>query len=511
MYSNFSNMKEYKKTTSTSDIYFRTMENINHDNREKMYNKLVDRKIFERGINFNNNTRKNEDFFKKNNSNKLPNDPNVGEITGQILNVSEIDQGMPLRFDIVPQIPMNINYDTKYNPRLDFDLYDSKPNINVSYFDPILPEKDCRFSQINNNEKIYTENFSHVINDITFALYEQLGKHASVASPFSVIELLNILYSASTGSTEKELHKFFLSYTKSSVIQSVKKTNKQINSSKSCKSKNMILCAQYIHLSKAFINHIDNLATFNIVNINQPKSEAQKINYYISQQTNGLITDIIEPNDINKYTSIILINTIYFYSKWKTSFNIKDTKNELFYGYKTKNVLMMTLFNTSHNYMENDFCQLLEMKYIDPAFVFGIMLPKNNNYPTMNQEMLLEYISNLTECEINILKVPKFKQKSKHDIIEPLKKLNLVKIFTSANLDNMTTNDTKINVSSIKQHATIIVNETGTKATACTVSNVSYGYTQTTQRNINFIANHPFMYYIRHIPSNCLIFVGKYI
>ena len=74
-----------------------------------------------------------------------------GEITGEYLELPQIDKGMPMRSHIVPAINNVNSFD---NPYLDFNLYREKPNLKVSYFDPLTQNSDqLRFSQINDSTK----------------------------------------------------------------------------------------------------------------------------------------------------------------------------------------------------------------------------------------------------------------------------------------------------------------------------------------------------------------------
>ena len=73
---------------------------------------------------------------------KFPDSQNIGEITGEMFDPSHLDQGMPMRGFLDDEKPAMPEYNpygeynpTDYNPNLDFDLYDSKPVTNVSYFE----------------------------------------------------------------------------------------------------------------------------------------------------------------------------------------------------------------------------------------------------------------------------------------------------------------------------------------------------------------------------------------
>jgi serpin B len=54
----------------------------------------------------------------------------------------------------------------------------------------------------------------------------------------------------------------------------------------------------------------------------------------------------------------------------------------------------------------------------------------------------------------------------------------------------------------------VIVDEVGTEAAATTVMMMTRGLV--VEKTVTFNANHSFIYYIRHQPTNTILFVGDY-
>ena len=110
---------------------FRREEDYDHDH----YKNNISRMFLERDGVFNNTSRgvQNKDDFTG--VRRYPKNNKYGEITGERLTLDDIDKGMPLRFTNY-NINNNTGPEININPILDFDLYDTKSNINVSYFDP---------------------------------------------------------------------------------------------------------------------------------------------------------------------------------------------------------------------------------------------------------------------------------------------------------------------------------------------------------------------------------------
>src|SRR3972149_4410359 len=97
----------------------------------------IDRRLMERSDLYNNfnvsnkNRDKNCDRLK---SGVDTGGVSVGEITGHMVNYGTIDKGMPVRSINETRVKAHTN---TYNPNLDFELYRSKPILNVSYNDPL--------------------------------------------------------------------------------------------------------------------------------------------------------------------------------------------------------------------------------------------------------------------------------------------------------------------------------------------------------------------------------------
>ena len=100
------------------------------------------------------------------------------------------------------------------------------------------------------------------------------------------------------------------------------------------------------------------------------------------------------------------------------------------------------------------------------------------------------------------------------NMIPILKKLGVKKIFNgTTDISNMSSSKESINISIIKQKVKIIVEENGTEASAATIiAGVKTGARRKPiSKTYNFVADHPFTYYIVHVPSQIILFSGMYL
>jgi len=145
----------------------------------------------------------------------------------------------------------------------------------------------------------------------------------------------------------------------------------------------------------------------------------------------------------------------------------------------------------------------------------GFILPKDNyTQPIIGSyEQYDYYINSLKTNEINLVKIPKFTCETKYRIDNLFKKYGLKEIFNNLDISEIIPpfNNQPIGIDQIIHNAVIIVDEQGTKAAASTAMMLLSNSIEPQKPKINFIANHQFIYYIRHVPTNTIIFIGQYL
>jgi serine protease inhibitor len=229
--------------------------------------------------------------------------------------------------------------------------------------------------------------------------------------------------------------------------------------------------------------------------LTDPVKIANTINNIISKKTRGLIECEILPESLN--AMITIINIIYFMGLWKFPFNSKET----FTGpWMLDNKINVTYMQHSKNklpYCVDSNFQILELPYEDESFVFGICLPLiDNKMKTVGSDKINKIgakaivnaiNSQKNTIEIDLVRIPKFSIRytvPSNQISEAFQLNPLTKMF---------------------QEVFISVNEKGSKAASVTLVQ-TYGYDS---KSIQFVADRPFVYYIKHNPTNTIMFVGR--
>ncbi len=371
-------------------------------------------------------------------------------------------------------------------------------------------------SEIDNNQIMSFNNtndtLTHSHNIFTFYFLEKFienlkSRKSIILSPYSIISCFSLLYIGSKNQTEYNLSNYFNFLSKQDTYTNMCKITQELAKSKVFSSLNLVLHSNDLIINEAYRSDISKIGYFIPYNKSSPTKDTEKINRIISQSTGNMINNFIHP-DILKQNIMVLINTIYFHSKWQNPFNVSDTRLEQFGKSKTT-VQMMSQKDKNHRYYEDTQNQVLEMDYNDGLFCMGFVLPKNENQdPQCTDNQFNYYMTNLKSKKINLVKIPRFKTDSRYSISNLFKKYGLREIFETLDLSMVQANN-NLYISDVIHAAIIEVDESGTKAAAATGIFIQDNCMLKTEY-ISFVANHPFLYYIKYKPYNLVLFVGVY-
>lgn len=234
-----------------------------------------------------------------------------------------------------------------------------------------------------------------------------------------------------------------------------------------------------------------------------------KINQWIEEKTNNLITNMLEKLQDNDV--MLLVNAIYFKGKWKYQFDGSNTTSMPFYKSDGASVTvpMMKQTNKFKAYTGQDFI-LAEFPYGQGNFVMDVILPDPQKSledfsDSFTESNFNNWVSQLNEREIN-LSFPRFKYGFKKKLKDILSDMGMAVAFTDA-ADFSNISDTyDLLINEVTHQAFIETNEEGTEAAAATV--VEVGLTSIGEQPLVLKLDHPFIYLIREISTNSILFMG---
>ncbi|KYN00229.1 PREDICTED: antichymotrypsin-2-like [Cyphomyrmex costatus] len=364
----------------------------------------------------------------------------------------------------------------------------------------------------------YVTTLSTACNKFTLPLYKNLSTNTDsnvIISPLSLHMILFLLSNGAAGSTLNEL-KSVLHY--DDVVSTNDEFKALILLLKDIENielhiANKIYVQDGFDLMAEFLAICTNIFQSTISRLNFKNNElaVETINSWVQKATNNKILDIISSDHIYEDTKIMLINAIYFKSKWLHKFDEMHTANRKFHISKTETNLVPTMFITS-KYAYGTIpiwkTRFIEIPYLNQDIVMIILLPDRemelqvleNNF---NWKTLADKPRFIDEIALYL---PKFKFEITIDLKDTLKKIGLNTIFEdNANFTQLS--NIPLKVSHALQKIFIEINEEGSEAAAATV--VGMRLRRMATLPIEFTVDRPFMFAIEHKPSRMPLFLGS--
>ncbi len=248
--------------------------------------------------------------------------------------------------------------------------------------------------------------------------------------------------------------------------------------------------------------------------VGDPNGSRLAVNDAIAKQTHDKIKDLLAKENVTSMTRLILTNAVYFKAAWAHPFNDDATKPEPFTsldGKSTDTPMMHTVERMG--YFQNDSLQMAELPYEGRELSMLVILPKTDRLADLakvEQSLsdLPTWTAGLRGKRVN-LAMPKFKFESQLALAGDLEAMGMPDAFSgTADFSRITTQE-KLLISAVIHKAFIEVNEAGTEAAAATAVAVSAMAMPVEDDPIDFIANHPFLFAIRHNQTGAILFLGR--
>lgn len=353
-----------------------------------------------------------------------------------------------------------------------------------------------------NNENVAIENSA-------FKLLEYMPDDENyMISPFSIEMAMMMAANGAEGATQQEILDVFRirniedynNYTKDIIKRYNENDKVKINVANSIWIKDdereLDFKQEYKNLISEYFN-----GTADKVKDNDA---VQTINNWCNEKTNGKIKDIIPTSNFDAS----LLNAIYFKGNWAKQFNEYNTKNDKFTTYEGNSVEKEFMNQTDEfNYYEDKTIQMVEMPYADNNTSMYVVLAKND------EEINIENAIDKMESKRVHIKLPKFRVEYKTELNKTLQEMGIKTAFTgSAEFDDKMFEDSFGMFIDLILHKTYIdVDEKGTEAAAVTaiLMKTSSMVMEPLEEPKEFIADKPFIYFIRDNESGAILFMGE--
>ncbi|XP_059562290.1 serpin B11 isoform X2 [Myotis daubentonii] len=258
-------------------------------------------------------------------------------------------------------------------------------------------------------------------------------------------------------------------------------------------------------------------ARLQAVDFQKSTEETRKtINAWVASKTNGKITNLFGKGTIDPSSVMVLVNAIYFKGQWQNKFQERETIKTPFQLSEGKSVIVEMMYQVGRfklAVIKEPQMQVLELPYVQDKLSMIILLPMGTVTleqieKRLNSKMFHKWTSSSNMMERNVeVHLPRFKLEIKYELNSLLKSLGMTDVFHQSKADLSGMSPAKgLYVSKVIHKSYVDVNEAGTEAAAATGDNFVL---KRLPIRAQFMANHPFLFFIRHTGTNTILFCGK--
>lgn len=240
------------------------------------------------------------------------------------------------------------------------------------------------------------------------------------------------------------------------------------------------------------------------------KRTAERISKAVETKTNGKITDILKPQQLDDLTEAVIVNGMSFSAPWQKVFRAdKTTKRDFSDGNGRQTYKVDTMWSLN-NYKYGEFSNLdataVELPYQNADYSMLVILPnRSNGLRGLIQNLSGKNLVTLLDAGMTSQKVevylPKFSVTFGINLQEPFRKLGITTMFTrDGDFGNMYRMFVSHYINSVNHKAYVEVIEDGNEQPL-----ESGGLKNVFSRTKKFDANHPFVFAIKHKDSIILM------
>jgi serpin B len=364
------------------------------------------------------------------------------------------------------------------------------------------------------------------INSLALDLYPKLlkGDENLFFSPYSISSALAMTYAGARGETAAQMAKTFhfsadgknlaseFGTLNASLDRSASKSGCQLHVANGLwAQKGFPFLKEYQDLIvKAYHGQLADLDFEKA-----PESARATINKAMTEQTKGKILDLLPPGSIGELTRLVLTNAIYFKGQWADAFDKRDTRPEPFTLLDGSKVQVPMMHQTEeYRYAELDGIQVLDLCYKGREFSMIVFLAKEPAglgpfEQTLTAAKLDEFWGMFRQTRVAVW-LPTFIVKTpSYQLGRILASMGMPDAFgTKADFSGID-GQKDLRLQDVFHKAFVNVDEAGTEAAAATAVPIAPKSIPMTKTPPVFRADHPFLYVIRHNPTNCILFMGR--
>jgi serpin B len=234
------------------------------------------------------------------------------------------------------------------------------------------------------------------------------------------------------------------------------------------------------------------------------------INDWVGTATSGKIPTILDRIEDDQV--MFLINAIYFKGSWRTRFDPARTITSTFHGVDGDQPAKLMRREGTVRWLATAEFEAVDLPYGNGAYSMTVVLPAEGTRvddvaASLGTTQWTTRMGQFGDADVE-LQLPRFRLEWERDLIPDLQALGMRAAFDDGRADfsRMTTLNSQLYISLVKQKTFVDVNEEGTEAAA--VTNVGVTLTSLPVRR-QFTVDRPFLFVLRERLSGTILFIGK--
>jgi serpin B len=237
---------------------------------------------------------------------------------------------------------------------------------------------------------------------------------------------------------------------------------------------------------------------------------ALKINGWVNDKTQGMISSIVTPADFNSELLAVLANAEYFKGAWTHPFKAEDTKEATFRGTNgTQTSSMMNAeFGSTLAYAGTDFSAVILPMGTGSNFTVTLAMPaEGTSLEALAAKDVKSMRQKMDFCTLK-LGMPKFKAEgAKMEVNRLVAPLGVTALRTTETSELFA--DALPATYDVFQSAVVSFDEQGAEAASVTWSGMATSTgDETTPKEVEITFDRPFLFYITEARTGAILFAG---
>jgi len=361
-------------------------------------------------------------------------------------------------------------------------------------------------------------------NRLAFDLYQALRDESTdlFYSPYSISLALAMTYAGAKGDTEQEmadalhftlpqerLHAAFRDLNRSLVACGENGLRLYIVSSMWGQADHLFLSEFLTLLNESYGTGLRELDFRG-----DPEGSREAINQWVSEETEGMIQELIPPGGITTLTRLVLGNGVYFKAGWLYPFDKAHTSDGVFHLLDGQEVLVPMMRRKARlGYAAGAGWQAIELPYGGGETAMVIFLPRRERFEefesTLTAQWVGEIIAILEKRDV-CLTMPKFAYEAGLELKGALTELGMEAAFQPMKADFSGIDGTRdLYLDEVFHKAFITVDEAGTEAAAATAAVISTKTSPVQEPCLEVKVDRPFFLLIRDVRTEVILFMGR--